>query len=963
MSASTLRSRPAGPPTSLASDSDRPGDLVWKVLVALAALGLGLVQGTAQTPELDPPHRLAFASEDALTGRLLGVDSSAGRLTWSYPGSPAPLVFDLETVSHVILRASSPLPSDSQPLFRLTLTNGDSLTGVIQGLDQDHLRFDIGLADALSIDRRHVHLLEAALSPSQLLYDGPGGPDEWAVGYRGKNWCFEDGHLISESYSSTGRELNIPAKARIELDVSLQGEPTLNVFLCADNPRNGGDSYYYLQLTPNIINFQRYWRDHPRTYINLTKETENPAIKEDILRWPQLRLAIEIDREDKVLDLFVNGERYAKFRDPAPRAPTGSSMTLASYGNGAVRAQSIRVYALDRLTESPSRIPPNTTRWRDGSTATGLLRIDGEEARVETGDQSGNLDNLLVSSLAPRTPGKEAVTRSAATVFLGSGGQLRGQLVMDADAGPLRMRHPLLGEVSLHLSLVDGFLAPRTTPDSRLDRVVFKNGDRLHGELLGWDNLAGLQWRMGRDRAILAFPPRSIAEIFLGNPRPVGTTPNTVRLTSSDELPGSLQSLSASSLRLVTPFSQAMEIPLAAVREVAFHRPEARVFRGPGALSDWRLIGAPGVWTEPEEGGLAVQGIGGAGRSLPLPDRGRLDLECGWTGQLDLSLTLFAEALDRPVQPDSYRIHGDNERVSIYRGLTEADVARDGPEDDPLRNRRLNEQLERFSARFGGGAARRLGSPVAVPFEALKRTRVYSLCWDRANDSVSLLVDGVLRRTWVDPDGLVQPRNGLILYQHQPSSTFHVLSLEIREWNGVLPEPPVNSQTASSLTRTIVRLRNQDEFRVDALTLENPAAPLRFESALGTLALPIDRLEFLHLPPRKQSIPFEEGLVADGLLHPEGRCRFFLNRIDEGEIAVRSPYFGENTLDLAVFRKLLFDLQDRAYWDRKGLSWPEPVPVSMRPPIYRRQANPATPTAEESEDQLRRFNESVDLDE
>ncbi|MGY8689970.1 MAG: hypothetical protein ACKVHP_19830, partial [Verrucomicrobiales bacterium] len=528
-------------------------------IAAFLWLGVSLSSSSAQ----ENGGHVFFHNGDVLTGQMVGLDSEAGHLSWAYPESPSPFAFDLSAVSHVLFNQESSLTGHSKPLFKLTLTNSDTLIGVIESLDDKTLTMDAGFAQPLTIPRTHVHRLDAALNASQLVYQGPNGPNEWEVGYRGKNWRFDEGRLISESYSSTGRELKIPECARIELDVSVKENPTLNLFLCADNPRNGGDSYYYLQLTPNVLNCQRYWRDHPRTYINLTQEFEHKEKKALFLSRDQLHLGVEIDRRSKRLKLFINGELYASYLDPAPKPPAGSSMILASYGNGAVSVEDIRVYSLEQLTKHGQPIANNTALLRDGTSLKGPLAITDGSAKIN--DRAILLNQVTGAVLSPRST---APAPSMPRFHLKSGAQLSGQAKSSKQA--LHLKNTLFGELNIPMPMIDGMLVNGTLQQRSsepAERAVFKNGDQLAGTMKAWNENDGLQWQWPGSDAAMSFPARSLAEIYLepGVPRPKPST--MIRLSSGDALPGKVTSIKANEVLFETEFSNEMRVPVPVVRK------------------------------------------------------------------------------------------------------------------------------------------------------------------------------------------------------------------------------------------------------------------------------------------------------------------------------------------------------------------------------------------------------------
>jgi hypothetical protein len=85
-------------------------------------------------------------------------------------------------------------------------------------------------------------------------------------------------------------------------------------------------------------------------------------------------------------------------------------------------------------------------------------------------------------------------------------------------------------------------------------------------------------------------------------------------------------------------------------------------------------------------------------------------------------------------------------------------------------------------------------------------------------------------------------------------------------------------------------------------------------SELGPLAIPLDRLRWIQYPNREFSVEPQKGMAVEAELAPEGSCRFFLQKLENGMMHVGSPYFGKNTIQLSAIRRLLFDLQDRQYW-------------------------------------------------
>lgn len=843
--------------------------------------------------------QLYFPGGDVLSGELRVLDTGKGTLRWDYPEVSEPFEFQTSSLSHLLFKEAE-VGSKLPGTFRITLTQGDVVQGEIVGIEENTMTVDVGFEEPLLIEKSIIHRIDRDWDRSRLLYAGPTAEGEWEVGFRGTNWKFDEqaAALRCSSYSSTGRLFKEwPDKARFEMQLSLENEPILHLFLGADNPRNGGEDYYYLKLTPNAIDFERRIKDHPRSYVSLPREDVSPKGERLFRGKKELHVAIEMDRSAKRLKLFLDGELYASYRDPAPKAPIGSSIVLTSYGSGALSARALRLYALDRLTEIRREVPEGNA-----------LLDDRDTLAVETLTLH-QISGLLAANFQPLSP----LDDQKPSVTLKTGSRLRGELLVEG--GRMILEAPLLGRCVLPVDDVLRIDFPVGPAPAVTGRVLFKNGDQLAGQPHAWTKDEGLLWRWSGGDASLRFPPRSLAEIHLV-PKEADTEPSvTLQLIGGDLLPGNLMSMTPETLVLETNFSEPMTLSVPVLKKMEFAQVEHLYASGPeGPLSRWTRNGEQADWDLDEHGVLVGQGLGGIGQAIPMPERGRLDLDISWKGFLDASFTLFAKNLSRAVQPSSYRFHCERERITLYRGLTAEEVERDQVDEEPLRNLRLEEQLERFSAQFGGGASRKLGSPVAVDFDKHERIRRVSVCWDNATGEISLVLDGTTLRTWKDSAGLVTPSAGLILQQHKQNTTLRLHRYVVEEWNGVLPEPSMTLQEGRELKGTLLRLRNQDEFAASILGLTGPKAPLQLGSELGLIKIPLDRLRWIQYPHRKYPVDPIEGMVLSADLASGGFCRFYLEKLENGRLQVRSPYFGENSLSLEAMKTLRFDLRDFEYW-------------------------------------------------
>ncbi len=862
---------------------------------------------------------LCFHGGDHLQGDLLGIDAEAGTLAWRYPGTPGGHQVRWDSVSHVLFASGAEPLGPVEARFAIDLVNGDRLTGIIADVTETDLHLERGMERPLGIPWAQISGGKRLYGATQLVYQGPNDAKEWKVGYRGQNWTYDEGMLTANSYSSTGKDLELPERARIELDVSRRNDPTLNLFLCADNPRNGGDNYYYLQITPNVINCQRYMRDHPRTYINLVKLKEDAESKNVVRDAAQLHVAIEIDRVAKTIALYFNDRLYAVYQDPSHQSPAGGSVILASYSSGQVRASAIRVFRMHEVAPDWRSLEENQLQTLKGeSISWSVERLPSEAAAFRT----GNVLNKAASS------GIEVYTRD--------GSYLGGSLHWSADNDTISLKHDLLGEIDLAPNALAGLLFPRKDAPRNPGQgyLQFKNGDHLSGRPLSWDPSGGLLWQVD-SHSPWRLPTEAIKIMHLPERRETalekGRQIVEAILKGGDRLHGHLTQWQEGTLTLAVESAASIVVPQAAMESLRFHHTQETHYHGPTPpLVGWEPSSPESEWGLDGDA-LVSEGLGGIGKRLTIPDRGRLDFTLGWDGPLNASIALFCQDLSTANQPGSYRLHCENRTLTLYRGLSkdELDVPKEA--DDPLRNLRLEEQLERFHARYGGGASRRIGSPVTVPYDVYKRTRQITLCWDRADGRIICLLDGDLLQEWVDPKGLVPPNGGVVLYQHGQTSTTRVANIHLRDWNGVLPE--ILPETASQHAQIL--LRNQDTLQAETLTLAANEAPIQLNTPLGTFALPLDRVEAIRLPDKPFKVISEPALAIEGFYQGRGSCRFFLHQLATGKIEVSSPFFGRHQFPLGAFRKLHWDLRDQLAWESPPEPWPQATPRVMRRALIR----------------------------
>lgn len=861
------------------------------------------------------PGRLGFVDGDVLFGRLQAIDWQAGEVAFRSTPEVEPNRFRIEAIHHAVpdFSASAIAERGAGRRFRLHLANGDTLTARLLELTASTVEIESPVLGRLAIPREQVGLGRWIAGSRELIFEGPRKDQNWSNDGKRKRWTLEDAALYSNGDSVIGCNVALPRAYRLAFDVSYRESRSLTVHLGCADAGGGGDDYYVLRFSEDGLDCRRYQRHHARLYADLEIVRRPAGETLALLQQAHQYFEIDFDDETGLMTISVNHEPIASFRDPARGRPTGSFIAFASPRGNRVRLRDIRVHA-----------------WNAAEVERAVSQLDENGIAREVPTPLDELKAVRLGGAAMRErelleDGIHVRTRCGSRLGLSSPRLHDERLVGE---------HSLLGRIDVSLADLAFIVFRDGEPrmDNRLkEAVVFRDGGRLGGALVRWDATSGLTWSSPHAEEPLHFPSDNLRSI---------TRPSILRHAAAPSVeveihrPGNLLlgeifALDGENLSVTTPFSPPVAIPRGLVREIRLVDSGSRGYLGPGTdLAEWQRHGE-GEWTL-QDGALRGRGIGGIGRAVRLADRGRIDLHLEVLGTLSASIGWFCQDLKAPLSADSYQLRFENDGVTLFRGLTPeaAEAVNHPPENEAegIRNLRLEEQLARFHARFGGHPARRIGPRAPNPYRSDHRESRLSICWDTSRKLIALVADGEVLQVWTDEEGLAGPADGLVFNQHASVGTLMIRELRVSAWNGVLPEPlPASSRPDEFL----LRLRNEDVLTGTVVSVADEK--LRLESAdLGALSLPLGRIKQIRFPDAKAEVAGTGDVAVRGLYPWGGECLFFLLGSDGESLRLSSPYFGAQTFRLDAFRQLDFDLRDFAYWSTLDDRWEEPLPPRLR---------------------------------
>jgi len=382
--------------------------------LAVAALFLAALPLPAQ-PAVDV---FQFLDGSTLHGSLAGIDPAKG-IRWKHPAAAAPLEF-LPRNAHQIRfaqAASPPAQASANHTCRFRFINGDELTGNLVSLDASHIELETWFAGRVRAPRAGVQSLAFLARGFATLYDGPDTLDGWATGPTPTAWQLRDGVLTASANAFMGRDLKLPAQARVEFEVGAANAMNLYLSLYTDAIErfNFASSGYQFNLGLGYANLMRGQGQFGMQHLG---QAQIPVP----LPGRKLRVEIRADLPGGTLALLVDGNVVQQWTDPNPaksaepviapglpptvadavrdaaraRGPVLPGTGLSFFAmNGGIQLSGIKVSAWDGRPIEPELLATNFTghlvRLANQDRALGEVRAI-REGRLTLASAAGSLE-------------------------------------------------------------------------------------------------------------------------------------------------------------------------------------------------------------------------------------------------------------------------------------------------------------------------------------------------------------------------------------------------------------------------------------------------------------------------------------------------------------------------------------------------------------------------------------------
>ena len=352
------------------------------LMACLPSLALSQEQpGNGETPDPDPGPEatpqltgsLRFTNRDQLSGNPGGIDE-AGNLKWQAEFLHQAIPVKPSAILEMRLQGGpQPKPVEGHQAL-LLLTNGDTLRGQLDALDEEHVTLKTWYAGDLKVRRTMASDLEIQRS-HRTLYSGPEDFDSWVIEGEKNAWKLENGLLASSKGAGIAREIQTPERCHIQFDLSWQSSLRFRVLLLSDDGETTQpDNCYDLVCQRRFVYLRKRWVSRAAGGSKIIGQANIAELAEK----EKVRFEFYIDRTTGTIALYIDGRQAQVWTDESPQAGDfGNWLHFISEDYYPVRISRIRV--------NPWKGDlPETVQLAEEDTES--EEMEGQKIRLQNGD-------------------------------------------------------------------------------------------------------------------------------------------------------------------------------------------------------------------------------------------------------------------------------------------------------------------------------------------------------------------------------------------------------------------------------------------------------------------------------------------------------------------------------------------------------------------------------------------------
>lgn len=403
--------------------------------------------------------------------------------------------------------------------------------------------------------------------------------------------------------------------------------------------------------------------------------------------------------------------------------------------------------------------------------------------------------------------------------------------------------------------------------------LQFQDGSSLHGELSKIDVSQGVSWAHPASRLPLVFTPTNLSSIrFDKVDLPATNNFGNCRFyfRNGDEIMGNLVRFDGTNAQIETWFGGTMQSARENLEGIVLSAKGYRLlYEGPNGLDGWKVGRNPRSW-EYKDGAFMANGADLLGRDFGLSGSSSLEFDIAWTGSFSLSITMYAQAIDRfDYSSSAYLLYLGPGAISV----------------------------QRVQAGVGPGM---LGQ-AQIPDMAKKSKMRFEIRCNREDSTISVFTDGKLLHRWKDTLGFAPKGSGIVFFSQVEPRGLKLSNIRVAEWE-TRAEPDLGTNALPA--GDILFLANKDRVVGEFQLVKDEKITMKTRQ--GNIEIPLSRVTQIRFASEEPSARTVEPWQLRAAFPGGESLGFTLQEWNEEKVSGRSSIFGEINFKPGLIRQLIF---------------------------------------------------------
>lgn len=423
------------------------------------------------------------------------------------------------------------------------------------------------------------------------------------------------------------------------------------------------------------------------------------------------------------------------------------------------------------------------------------------------------------------------------------------------------------------LALAGSPRAADATNEVREGLLQLADGSSLHGGLESIGRESGLKWEHPAAAEPLQFRLANIEGIRFEHanaPEEAFEPSSRFYFKNGDEIIGKLQSIENGSATIESWFGESLRAPVGMLESITFSAKGYKLlYEGPDGPEGWKIGRNQRSW-EYKDGEFIANGADLLGRDFGIQQSSSLEFDLAWNGPFSLSITLYAQKIDRfDYSTSAYLVYLGTGAISVQR------------------------------VQAGTGAVM-LGQ-TQIPRMLQRNKMHFEIRCNKDDATIALYADGDFIQKWKDSAGFVAKGTGIVFFSQVEPRALRLSNIRVAEWEGKFePEPLTNAPPELD----VVFLANRDRVLGKVRSLAD--GEVSVETKQTRLDIPVERVTQIQFAEGEEAAaPESEGLVRASF--PGGESLLFeLESWGDGKVAGTSGIFGPVAFSPNRIRQITF---------------------------------------------------------